>query len=100
MTLDIDTRLNPKSANYRPLDYDTLSTAGRHQPTLRKALTDRLSGPGGLYSFGNLIGHQARPAADHSGFASDASIQRRRRMIHEPSQTPTPRRPRPSSLRG
>ena len=56
MTLDIDTRLNPKSANYGPLDYDTRSTAERRQPTLCEALTDRLSGPGGLYNLGNLIG--------------------------------------------
>jgi hypothetical protein len=100
MTLDIDTRLNPNSADSRPYGRQNRSVAGRRPPTLRKALTDRLSGPGGLYSFGNLIGHQARPAADHSGAAQGASIQRRRRMIHEPSQTPTPRRPRPSSLRG
>lgn len=57
MTLDIDTRLKPASRTMRPGNRAAPSIAKRPRlPSLRKALTDRLAGPGGLYNLGNLIG--------------------------------------------
>lgn len=57
MTLNIDNLLNAAAGKHSVLDRaSSLIVAKMHLPALPKGLTDRMTGPGGAYNIGNLIG--------------------------------------------
>ncbi|QKD06698.1 hypothetical protein [Mesorhizobium loti] len=57
MTLNIDKSLNAAAGKNSARDRAfSLIVPQIHLPALRKTLTDRMSGPGGAYNIGNLIG--------------------------------------------
>ncbi|QKD16052.1 hypothetical protein [Mesorhizobium sp. NZP2077] len=57
MTLNIDKSLNAAAGKNSARDRaSSLIVPQMHLPALRRALTDRMSGPGGAYNIGNLIG--------------------------------------------
>ena len=57
MTLNIDKSLNAAPGRTPARDRAFSSIVQQmHLPGLRRALTDRMAGPGGAYNIGNLIG--------------------------------------------